>query len=124
MSMFRDMSDPEKALVLLALDVQLTAIMETRVKLRERRNNQILSSQEDFEVETALLRLDQMASDIVSYKNALLSCSDDLQPPSATDLEAMRGRVQRIRDINVANNTTSAIITISTEVIGSIPKIG
>lgn len=122
MPLFRNMTDAQKFAVLSALDVKLTAIMETRVKLRDRRNGQILSSEEDFEVETQLLRLDQMASDIVGYKNALSSCYDDLQPPDAPTLEAMRRRVQQIRDIDVANNTASAIMAISTQVIGDIPK--
>jgi hypothetical protein len=122
MPLFRNMTDDEKFRILSALDVKLTAIMETRVKLRDRRNSVILSSEEDFEIETQLLRLDQSAGDIVGYKDALASCNDDLQPPTATQLDDMRRRVQRIRDINVQNATASAIITTATEVIGEIPK--
>jgi hypothetical protein len=123
MPLFSKMTEAEQFAVLTALDTKLTAIMETRVKLRDRRNAEILSSDEDFEIETALLRLDQMASDIVKYKNALVACTDILEPPSPQALEAMRVRVARISGINVANNTARAIMVTSTELIGEIGKM-
>jgi hypothetical protein len=116
------MTKTEQFAVLAALDTRLTAIMETRVKLRDRRNSVILSSEEDFEIETALLRLDQIASDIIKYKNALVACDDDLQQPSPEAFERMRARVAEISQINVANATTSAIMVTSTEVLGEIAK--
>jgi hypothetical protein len=122
MPLFRNMTDDEKFGVLSALDVKLTAIMETRVKLRDRRNAVILSSEEDFEIETQLLRLEQAAGDIVAYKDALTSCNDDLPPPTAAQLDDMRQRVQHIHDINVQNTTASSIITTATKAIGEIPK--
>jgi|SRR5215471_1893134 len=122
MPLFRNLTDDEKFRVLSALDVKLTAIMETRVKLRDRRNAVILSSEEDFEIETQLLRLDQAAGDIVAYKDALTASADNLSPPTATQLDDMRRRVQRIRDINVQNSTASAVIKTATDVIGEIPK--
>ncbi len=121
MPLFRTMSDDQKFRVMSALDVKLTAIMEARVKLRDRRDSVILSTQEGFDVETQLLRLDQNAGDIVAYKNALASGNDDLQPPDAAQLDEMRRRVARIRDITVANTTTSAIMATATQVIGAIP---
>src|SRR5262249_35862274 len=96
--------------------------METKVKLRDRRNALILSSEEDFEIETQLLRLDQAAVDIVAYKDALTASADNLSPPTAAQLDDMRRWVQRIREINVQNATTSAGIKTATEVIGEIPK--
>ena len=122
MPLFRNQTDEEKFRVLSALDVKLTAIMETRVKLRDRRNAVILSSEEDFEIETQLLRLDQAAGDIVAYKDALTASDDNLSPPTAAELDDMRRRVQRIRDINVQNATASAVTKAATEVIGEIPE--
>ena len=122
MPLFREMSDDEKFRVLSQLDVKLTAIMEARVKLRDRRNVAILSSDEDFEIETQLLRLDQNASDIVGFKEALAASTRSLKPPSVEQLDEMRRRVQRIREINAKNETASGIMKTATEVIGKIPK--
>jgi hypothetical protein len=122
MPLFRDMTDDQKFRVMSRLDAKLTAIMETRVKLRDRRNSVILSTEEDFEVETQLLRLDQQAGDIVAYKQALSASEEELKAPTPAELKEMLRRVQEIRDINVQNATASAIITTATEVIGEIPK--
>jgi hypothetical protein len=122
MPLFRTMSDADKFSVLSSLDVKLTGIMETRVKLRERRRAENLTDEEDFEIETLLLRLDRHALAIVNYKNALLTCQDELQPPTAEQLDDMRRRVGIIRDINVQNATASAIITTTAVVIGELPK--
>src|SRR5262245_39418316 len=123
MALFRNMTNTQQFAVLSKLDIKLTGIMEGRVKLRDRRNEVILSAEEDFEIETALLRFDQMASDIVKYKRALMSCEDDLKPPSSGELQAMRTRVARISQINVTNNTASAIIAFTTDAVGEIPKV-
>lgn len=120
MPLFRNMTDDEKFKILSALDVKLTAIMATRDKLRDRRNSVILSSEENFEIESQLLRLDQATGDIVAFKDALASGNDDLQPPTAAQLDDMRRRVQRIHGINVRNAKASAIITEITKIIGAL----
>lgn len=122
MPLFRDMTDDQKFKVMSGLDAKLTAIMETRVKLRARRNSVILSTEEDFEIETQLLRLDQQAGDIVEYKEALSASEEELRAPTTAELSEMLRRVQEIRTINVTNATASAIITTATEIIGEIPK--
>jgi hypothetical protein len=122
MPLFRDMTDDQKFRVMSRLDAKLTAIMETRVKLRARRNSVILSSEEDFEVETQLLRLDQQAGDIVEYKEALSASEEKLRAPTQAELQEMLRRIQEIRSINVTNSTASAIITTATEIIGEVPK--
>jgi hypothetical protein len=122
MPLFRDMTDDQKFKVMSGLDAKLTAIMETRVKLRARRNSVILSTEEDFEIETQLLRLDQQAGDIVEYKEALSASEEELRAPTAAELKEMLRRVQEIRTINVTNATASAIILTATEVIGEVPK--
>jgi len=122
MPLFRDMTDDQKFRVMSRLDAKLTAIMETRVKLRGRRKSAILSTEEDFEIETQLSRLDQQAGDIVEYKEALSASEEELRAPTQAELEEMLRRVQEIRDINVKNATASAILTTATEIIGEIPK--
>jgi hypothetical protein len=116
------MSDNQKFRVMSRLDVKLTAIMETRVKLRERRSSVILSTSEDFEIESQLLRLDQQAGDIVAYKNALSESEEELDAPKQTEINDMLRRVQEIRNINVTNATARTIITTATEIIGEVPR--
>jgi hypothetical protein len=118
------MDEDSQNRVLEDYNFSLLALMEGRAKLRERRRVAILTSDEEFEIETGLLRLQVAADDLLDEKAALKLSAKSIRAPSAGQLSEMRDAVEAIRKINAKNRKAKVIIDAVVEVAGNLPKLG
>ncbi len=118
---FSELDEEAQDRVLEKYNQRVLAIMEGKAKLRERRKTMVLSSTEDLEIDTALLRLQAAADDLLDEKAALKLSAKRIRPPSDRELSEMRDSVEAIHALNAKSRRVSAIIAAVEEVAGSLP---
>jgi len=122
--LFRDMDEDSQNRVLEDYNFRLLALMEGKAKLRERRRSAILTADEEFEIETGLLRLQVAADDLLDEKAALKLSTKSIRAPKVEELSETRDAVEAIHKINVKNRKAKVIIEAVADVAGSLPTLG
>ena len=116
-------NEDDRSAVLEEFDTKLLAITEGQRKLRERLESVKVDSDEAFEIKTLLLRLDMKADSIMRDREAFDEGESSIAPPSDDDMNEMNDRVQKIRDINVKNQTARNVVALVVQVTGALPNV-